>query len=89
METSDRPNDAADYGPFLERHGAQEVPNADANHPQQYDILVVDRHGPKHTHGHIAIYDGTRWISDYKQNRPIPSGYGPNPVYHIYRFPGN
>ena len=41
-----------------------------------------------HPHGHMCIYNGTNWISDFVQERLYPSrSYGEAP-YNIYRYTG-
>lgn len=39
--------------------------------PQVGDVVVYDRSG-KHPHGHIQIFDGTDWVSDFRQNSISP-----------------
>lgn len=39
--------------------------------PQVGDVVVYDR-SAKHPHGHIQIFDGTHWISDFRQNSISP-----------------
>ena len=36
------------------------------------DIAVLSSNS-RHPYGHIAVYDGKRWISDYKQRRVYPN----------------
>lgn len=35
--------------------------------PQVGDVVVFDR-SSKHRHGHIQIFDGSNWVSDFRQN---------------------
>ena len=72
LNTGDRPQsgDAGDYGPFLLRHGAQTVPQ-DAYTPQVGDVVVFDKTA-LHPHGHIEMYDGQHWVSDFKQRSFSP-----------------
>ncbi|QAU23343.1 CHAP domain-containing protein [Dyella sp. M7H15-1] len=78
---------AANYGASLSASGFYEVTGA----PQKGDVVVIEGFAG-HDDGHMAIYDGTRWISDFKQ-RPGPDVYpGPDyrkaqPAYKIYRHP--
>ncbi|MFB6350015.1 D-alanyl-D-alanine carboxypeptidase family protein [Moraxella sp. ZJ142] len=51
--------------------------------PQAGDIVVWDRR-PGKPHGHIQIYDGTRWVSDFRQQTPYPWA-GVRTGYTIYR----
>ncbi len=60
---------ARDFGPNLERAGFSSV----ADHrsagysPQRGDVAVFQA-VPGHPHGHIAMYNGDRWVSDYRQD---------------------
>ncbi len=86
LDTSDRPQDAKDYGLFLIKHGASAV-SQDNYKPQKGDIAVFQGNAA-HSHGHVEVYDGKQWISDYKQNNFSP--YQTNvPPSRVYRFPDN
>ena len=53
--------------------------------PQRGDISVVPSNC-KHPFGHIAVYNGKQWVSDFKQNHILPSkAYRANGTYQIYR----
>lgn len=54
--------------------------------PQPGDVCVVGRFN-NHKHGHICIYDGRNWISDFIQRNPSPYSDGPGPLY-FYRYGG-
>lgn len=60
---------ARDFGPNLERAGFSSV----ADHrsagytPQRGDVAVFQA-VPGHPHGHIAMYNGQQWVSDYRQD---------------------
>lgn len=44
-----------------------------------------------HPHGHMCMYDGGHWISDFKQMHGFYPGAGyrkHKPPYEIYRYPG-
>lgn len=66
MSTADRPGDAGDYGPFLMRHGAQVIP-PESYEPKAGDIAVFDK-TEDHPAGHVQIYDGHQWVSDFMQH---------------------
>jgi len=72
IETADRPSsgDAGDYGPFLLRHGAQVVPT-ESYEPKAGDIAVFDR-TEDHPAGHIQVFDGQHWVSDFVQHTFSP-----------------
>lgn len=72
IQTQDRPpsGDAGDYGPFLLRHGAQVV-SRESWEPKAGDIAVFDR-TPDHPAGHIQVFDGQHWVSDFVQHSFSP-----------------
>jgi len=87
LNTADRPNsgDAGDYGPFLLRHGAKTVPK-DSYDPQVGDVVVFDKTS-QHPFGHIEMYDGHRWVSDFMQHSLSPYRDPSNaPPFTIYRL---
>ena len=87
LDTGDRPRsgDAGDYGPFLLRHGAQTVP-PESYVPQVGDVVVFDKTG-QHPYGHIEMYDGQQWVSDFKQHSFSPyRDAASTPSFTIYRL---
>lgn len=50
--------------------------------PQVGDVAVFNRSG-KHPHGHIQIYDGNQWVSDFRQNKFSP--YTTHNGYTLWR----
>lgn len=72
INTKDHPNSAADYVGYMPKFGfnllfkgyGDKLPKDYT--PQKGDIVVIGRVG-KHKHGHIAMYNGEQWISDFKQ----------------------
>ncbi|PNK60232.1 CHAP domain-containing protein [Psychrobacter sp. FDAARGOS_221] len=42
------------------------------NTPPQIGDVVVYNRSSKHPHGHIQIYDGSQWVSDFRQARKNP-----------------
>ncbi|HUZ47105.1 MAG TPA: hypothetical protein VMW54_10760, partial [Terriglobia bacterium] len=80
------PAHAGDYGPFLRAHGASVVPRKNYK-AEKGDVIVFDRTSA-HRSGHIEIYNGKNWDSDFSQKNMIP--YSTDvPPYTIYRFPGD
>jgi hypothetical protein len=71
IQTGDRPTsgDAGDYGPFLLRHGAQVV--SQGSEAKAGDIAVFDR-TEDHPAGHIQVFDGQHWVSDFVQHTFSP-----------------
>ncbi|MDR2153895.1 MAG: CHAP domain-containing protein [Burkholderiaceae bacterium] len=80
---------AKNYGPNLEQAGFVRVYGS----PQKGDVVVMQSYpgatGPS-VHGHMAIYDGFKWISDFVQKDIYPgSSYRQHkPPYQIYRYSG-
>lgn len=77
---------ARNYGPILEQAGFYRILGT----PQKGDVVVIQP-APGHPDGHMAIFDGSIWVSDFKQ-RPGPQGFYPGedyrvaqPPYKIYR----
>ena len=70
LNTSRHPIDAGDYGPFLINKGFGIVNPVDYN-PNLGDIAVFNK-TLQHPYGHIQAYNGTQWLSDYKQDYFIP-----------------
>ncbi|ECC1279058.1 hypothetical protein FNP02_02550 [Campylobacter coli] len=59
---------AADYINFLPKYGFIPVQGrATQISPEVGDISITQRFG-NHKYGHIAIWNGSNWISDFKQN---------------------
>jgi hypothetical protein len=87
--TGGHPGSAKQYGPVLMRNGfhAISVDNPDGFAFQAGDIVVIQptRHG--NPAGHIAGYDGTKWISDFVQRGfwPGPTYETKKPDYVVYR----
>jgi hypothetical protein len=79
-----RTHDAKDYGRSLEAAGFREAFGA----PQKGDVIVIQP-APGHPHGHMAIYTGSQWISDFRQLHgfyPGPAYRSAQPSYKIYRY---
>jgi hypothetical protein len=83
------PRNAKDYGPYLEAKGfvkltATEEPQYT---PLKGDVAVIQPYKGGSPAGHICMYNGTQWVSDFKQ-RDMWSGPGyrqHKPDYAIYR----
>jgi RHS repeat-associated protein len=92
--TAGAPIAAKDWGPFLTNHlGFSTLPQNSPYSPQVGDIAVFQPANGSNANGHVEAWDGTQWVSDYKQGPPLPNGthfypnlkkYGPQP-YVIYR----
>lgn len=79
---------AKNYGPSYEKVGFIKVYDSvkDSKHsytPQRGDISIINYE----PHGHITIYTGTKWISDYIQLDMYEGSIRQSkPPFTIYRF---
>ena len=73
------------YGPVLEDAGFRAMPAG--TEPQAGDVVVFPQ-SPGHEHGHMAMFDGQRWISDFWQRNIYGSlrREREQVSYTIYRF---
>jgi len=79
---------AKDYGSNLESAGFVQV----TGEPKKGDVVVIQP-APGHPDGHMAIFDGSIWISDFRQTHAGPDGFYPGPDYRkakpsytVYRY---
>lgn len=82
---------AKDYGHSLIKAGFEEVV---LEENEQYiatrgDVAIIQPYPGGNPSGHMQMYDGQNWISDWVQRRFWPGqGYGVNkPPFKIYRYP--
>ncbi|ELY5789129.1 hypothetical protein SNN55_001031 [Cronobacter turicensis] len=82
----DRTLNAKDYGPTLLRAGFREVPPGSTL--LGCDIAVIQPYPGGNPSGHMTMYDGTQWISDFRQSSMYPGpGYrAAQPAFKIYRM---
>ena len=72
------------YNKTLTQMGFEEIP-LKGYQPMKGDISVVPAN-MNHPFGHIAVYNGKQWVSDFKQNNILPSkAYRANGKYQIFR----
>jgi hypothetical protein len=87
---------AKNYGPSLEAAQFNKVATSGSLGafppigylPQKGDVAVIQpTSDPQHPDGHIAMYDGKRWVSDFIQHDfwPGPRYRSERPDYEIYR----
>jgi len=94
---------AKDYGPNLLESGFDEKTKASAGQgyppnkdyrPQAGDVVVIRPSNSAHPDGHMAMFNGKQWVSDYWQvtTTDDPTGFWPgasyrtsHPSYVIYR----
>ena len=55
--------------------------------PQKGDVYVQNR-TKSHVHGHMAMFSGQQWISDFRQNSDQVYSYDPGEIYY-YRYSDN
>lgn len=91
FSTDGRPKSACDYDTYLKNRGFIEVDKTNYT-PQKGDIVVheaIPSTGPNdkgHPHGHIAMYCGSQWVSDFVQRDMFGgSGYRKAKNYTILR----
>lgn len=94
-----RAEDAKNNGPYLEAAGFKEVasgPNPlgtgddkfpSGYTPQKGDVAVIQPYKGGNQSGHMAMYDGQNWISDFQQRGMYsgPTYRAKAPPYKIYR----
>lgn len=77
---------AKDYGLPLTNAGFKALPSSAS--VRAGDVVVIQP-VPGHPHGHMAMYNGTHWVSDFKQLYgfyPGASYRRMKPSYTVYRF---
>ncbi len=86
LSTEGRPVSAKNYDKFLPKLGFTEISTVNYS-PIKGDIAVIQSING-HPHGHICMYNGTQWVSDFKQRDMWPgSAYRKTPPrYNIYRW---
>ncbi len=75
---------AADYRYILPSMGFKEIAK-ERYRPQTGDIVVFPRVG-KHIWGHIAIWNGRQWVSDFRQKNLIVSKTYGTTKYRFFRY---
>lgn len=84
--TFGQPPSACDYDLFLPDLGFNEVAQ-ERYCPQKGDIAIFSAI-KGHKHGHICMYDGNQWISDFKQRSMYSaSAYRHNGTHTYWRRP--
>jgi hypothetical protein len=66
IDGAGHPAVAHEYGPYLASKGFLALP-ADGYAPRKGDVVVVQPGQGVSKAGHIAMYDGSQWISDYRE----------------------
>lgn len=73
--TAGHPVAAKDWGDTLVRAGFRAL-GEDSSHAVKGDIAVIQSTSNSAS-GHIQVFDGTHWVSDFVQ----PNGFWPGPTY--------
>jgi hypothetical protein len=78
---------AKDFGPYIEERGFSFIDNANYS-PLEGDVRVIQNCPTGSIFGHMDMYNGNQWVSDYFQNGFWPGkGYRDyQPSYQIYRW---
>lgn len=78
---------AKNYGSSLIAVGFVELNFTPASGYSKGDVAVIQP-PPKTLHGHMQMYDGSQWISDFKQRDfwPGPTYRKKQPSYAVYRY---
>lgn len=89
VDVSPHPGIAKAYGSYLLAHGFAPVAmiGSVAYVAAKGDVVVIQSYPGGSLAGHIAMFDGTQWVSDFKQ-RDIWAGPGyrtHRPAYVVYR----
>lgn len=79
IDTTGHPEYAKDYGDFLKKIGFHEV-TRDGYSPKKGDIRVWQNYPGGHRAGHIHMYNGSQWVSDFFE----PNNNGPGRDYRKY-----
>jgi hypothetical protein len=85
LDTTGRPGSAKDYGPLLVRLGFFAI--AESLYSAVKGDIAVIQGTSKSAHGHVQVFDGHQWISDFKQPDfwPGPSYRNEKPSHLVYR----
>jgi len=84
---TNHPADAYQYGPYLTNDGFTAVSNNISGFSPQAGDVAVFQPVPGHDSGHIAMYDGSQWVSDFTQKSFFVAPGYQSGSYTIYRPP--
>lgn len=80
-----RHGSAKDYGSSLLQVGFVAIEETIPERGKKGDVVIMQAIGD-HIHGHMQMYSGNRWVSDYSQNGFYPYTHS-RPEYQVYRYP--
>ncbi|MGF0099176.1 hypothetical protein ACQRD6_12735 [Prevotella sp. SGI.027] len=81
INTNLHPISAKDYEPYLKKWGFSKLALVDYI-PEKGDVRVFQNYPGGSVHGHIDMYNGTKWVSDF-----IEQGDYPGEGYRIHHTP--
>ncbi len=88
LRLTQHPALARQYGDTLRTNGFSRITVTPAFVPAKGDIVVIQNYEGGNVAGHVAMYSGREWLSDFRQ-RDMWSGPGyreHQPSYDIYRW---
>ena len=85
INTNPHPVSAKNYGPYLTKWGFSNVSKTSYS-PTKGDIRVFQPYSGGSQHGHIDMFNGTHWLSDFKEKNLFPSAGYKNSTFEIYRW---
>lgn len=86
IPTEGRPTYGGDYGPYLLSTGWRKLPAG--MQPKFGDVCVTKGQG-KNKEGHISMYNGKQWVSDYIQSSPLVYSWAKIGINtNFYRYKG-
>jgi len=86
INTSNHPISAKDYDPYLQKWGFSNVDRTDYS-PLKGDLRIFQNYTGGSIHGHIDMYNGNQWVSDFFENGVFPGyGYEKANNFTIYRW---
>jgi type VI secretion system secreted protein VgrG len=87
IEIKPWPLSAKDYIDYLPSYGFSVVSTSPSFDPTAGDVVVVQNYEGGSIHGHIAMFTGSQWLSDFRQRDiwPGPGYRKAQPPLAIYR----
>ena len=90
LDTSGNPISAKDYGPFLTNKQFKAISDTDVETGSfaKADVVVIQPYEGGSSHGHMAMFSGTAWISDFEQSDMWggPGYRKAKPDHAVYRY---
>lgn len=80
---------AKNYGPSLVNAFFREYTELPSGGYIAGDVVVIQPPNRDHSYGHMQMYSGSQWMSDFKQNGFWPGSayYSSKPSFKVYRMP--